>query len=140
VKRTAPFVLLLASLSTVSGYLLSKASLTGRAGISLFYKEYRFLKSWWQGASVVFVVLMILMALQGLASRKLSFHQARLLQIIMLLLALTGAWFTFQDFRHTLSHRLLGERFHLGAYLVWADWILICLFFLTQKNREITKP
>jgi hypothetical protein len=138
-KRTAPFVLLLASLSALSGYLLSKASLTGRAGISLFYKEYTFLKTWWQGALIVFAVLMLLMLVQGLANRKLSFHKAGFLQLLLLLLALTGAWFTFQDFRHTVSHRLLGERFHLGAYLFWVDWILICLFFLTQKKRKITK-
>jgi hypothetical protein len=140
VKKTAPFILLLAFLSTISGYLLSKASLVGRAGISLFYKKYKFLKIWWQGALAVFIVLMLLMLLQGMANQKLSFNKAMLIQIIMLLLALTGAYFTFQDFRHTLSHRLLGERFHIGAYLFWVDWILICLFFLAPKKKEITKP
>ena len=54
-------IFLLAILSTVSGYLLSKASLVGRIGINLFYKEYKFLKVWWQGALVVFIVLLILL-------------------------------------------------------------------------------
>ena len=44
---------------------------------------------------------------------------------ISVLIALVGLYFTYNDFRHTLSHRWLGERFHLGAYLFWIVWIAI---------------
>jgi len=140
VKKTAPFILLLAALAALSGYLLSKASLVGKAGISLFYKEYRFLKTWWQGALVIFVVLIILFVLQGIAEKKLAKTKANILHISMIVLALVGLYFTYSDFRHTLSHRLLGERFHIGAYLFWIDWMLVSLFYITKKPPQMTEP
>jgi hypothetical protein len=140
VKRTASLLSLLAVLSGLSGYLLSNASLAGKVGISLFYKQYRFLKTWWQGALIVFVVLLILFFVQGLAERKLSKARAKVLHVFMILLALAGLYFTYYDFRHTTSHRLLGERFHIGAYLFWIDWILISSFYLTQKKPEFIAP
>lgn len=139
-KKTAPFILLLAALAALSGYLLSKSSLVGKAGISLFYKEYRFLKTWWQGALVIFVVLIILFMLQGIAEKKLAKTKANILHISMIVLALVGLYFTYSDFRHTLSHRLLGERFHIGAYLFWIDWILVSLFYITKKPPQMTEP
>jgi hypothetical protein len=135
VKKTALLILILGILSAMSGWLLSKASLVGKAGISLLYKEYRFLKTWWQGAVTVFVVLIILWLLQGVAQRRLGKHRANILHISMLLLSMIGLYFTYYDFRHTISHRLLGERFHLGAYLFWIGWMIISLAYLTQ-NKE----
>lgn len=137
-KKTALLILILSLLSAISGWLLSKASLAGRAGISLFYKEYRFLKIWWQGALTVFAILIILLLLQNIAQRKLGKHKANILHISMLLLSMVGLYFTYYDFRHTISHRLLGERFHLGAYLFWIGWMVISLFYLTQ-NKEHEK-
>jgi Na+/melibiose symporter-like transporter len=136
VRRTAPFIFLLAALSALSGFLLSKLSVTGRAGINLFYKEYQFLEPWWQGALVLFAILLIFLLLQGFAERKLSKHKASFLQTIMILLALAGLYFTYSDFRHSTTHRLLGKRFHTGAYLFWIDWIIISMFYLTQKKPE----
>jgi hypothetical protein len=145
-KKTALLVFILGCLSVTSGWLLSKASLVGRAGISLFYKEYRFLKTWWQGALTVLIVLILLLLLQGIAQRKLDRHKTNILHISMLLLSMIGLYFTYYDFRHTTSHRLLGERFHLGAYLFWIGWMIISLFYLNQnkehakKRRHITIP
>jgi hypothetical protein len=145
-KKTALLVFILGCLSVTSGWLLSKASLVGRAGISLFYKEYRFLKTWWQGALTVFIVLILLLLLQGIGQRKLGRHKANILHISILLLSTIGLYFTYYDFRHTTSHRLLGERFHLGAYLFWIGWMIISLFYLNQnkehakERRHITVP
>ena len=133
-KRTAYFLLLLLALSALGGYLLSKASLVGRVGISLFYKQYSFLKVWWQAGLLLLFVWSLFFVLQGWAQRKLSPTKARLVHIGAIVIALIGMFFTYQDFRNNLSHRWLGERFHLGGYLFWIGWILVSLFYLTGKN------
>lgn len=134
-KRKSLLVLILLVLAGIAGYVLSKASLVGRVGISLFYKQYKFLKVWWQGGLLVFFVWMALFFLQGWAQRKLSPMASRLLQIGTLVTALIGLYFTYQDFRHTTSHRWLGERFHLGGYLFWIGWIIISVFYLIETRK-----
>jgi len=135
-RTTSLLILLLASLATLSGYLLSKASLVGKAGISLFYKQYGFLKVWWQGALVVFIVWIFLFGLQGWVARRAKGNNAVLAHIAAIVVALIGLIFTYQDFRNNLSHRVLGERFHLGGYLFWAGWIIISLYYLF-KSRSL---
>jgi hypothetical protein len=130
------FAGLLAFLSCLSGWLMSRPSLVGRMGIELFYKEYKFLRTWWQGALAVFVTLMILLVLQGIVYRKLSVRKSNLVQLGMILLALLGFYFTYNDFHHTATHRWLKERFHIGAYLFWASWIMISIYYLIQKRTE----
>lgn len=138
-RRTLPFLFLLAGLSVVAGYLLSKATLIGRTGIALFYKEYRFFKYWWKGAAAVFAVLLFLFFLQGFLQKHLARRQAMLLHGASLAIAIVGLYFTYSNFRHDFSHRLLGERFHLGFYLFWIGWMLIGLFYLFQKQPENTR-
>jgi hypothetical protein len=104
-------------------------------GISLFYKQYRFLKVWWQAGLVVFAVWMVLVFLQRWAHRKLSPKAAKWLHTGAIAFALAGLFFTYQDFRNTISHRWLGERFHLGGYLFWLGWIIISVFYLTAKEK-----
>ena len=133
-KRKSLLVLLLVVLSGIAGYLLSKASLVGRVGISLFYKQYKFLKVWWQGGLLIFIVWMLLFYLQGRAQRRLSPSSARLLQIGAIVVSIVGLYFTYQDFRQTITHRWLGERFHLGGYLFWIGWIIISVFYLTERR------
>lgn len=133
-KRTSLLLSILLALSALAGYVLSKASLVGRVGISLFYKQYKFLKVWWQAGLFVFVVWMLLFFVQGRVQRKASLRTAKLTQVGAIILALAGLFFTYQDFRHTLSHRWLGERFHLGGYLFWIGWIMISVFYLTEKK------
>lgn len=137
-KRTVPFILFLIGLSIVSGVLLSKASLVGRTGINLFYKEYKFLKIWWQGALFIFTTLLLLLLLQGLVQKIASKRTAKLVHISSIALAAIGLYFTYNDFRHTLSHRLLGERFHLGGYLFWFGWLAISFFYLFKKQPFTT--
>lgn len=139
-KRNVYLFALLLLLSLISGVLLSKASLVGRTGINLFYKEYKFLKLWWQGSFVVFATLLAVFGIHSLLEKVLSGKLANRAHVLSIVIALTGLFFTYQDFRHSLSHRLLGERFHLGAYLFWIGWIMIALYFLLviAGKKEIT--
>ena len=131
-KRNPALILLLAVLSVISGYLLSKASFVGKVGMSLFYREYLFLKTWWKGGLLVFVLLLLVFALHRFIQKKFGTGKARTLYILACIVAIAGLYFTYNDFRHTLSHRLLGERFHLGAYLFWFGWMAISCFHLLQ--------
>lgn len=135
-KKLLSMAGLLAFLSALSGWLMSKPSLVGRVGIELFYKEYKFLRTWWQGSLVVFATLLLLLLLQGWAQVKLPARRSRLIHVLMILLALAGLYFTFYDFHHTATHRWLKERFHIGAYLFWGGWIIISVFYLLQKKEQ----
>lgn len=130
-KPKQALILCIAILSLISGYLISRASLIGGVGMSLFYKQYTFLKTWWKGAIVVFLILMILFFVQGLLQKRIA--NPRRIQILLLVFAGLGLYFTYSEFRHDLSYRLMGERFHLGFYLFWINWMLISLFYIFTK-------
>lgn len=136
-KRISLLVVFLAALACLSGYLMSKASFIGRLGMTYVYKEYRFLKTWWQGALTVFVVWMILLIIQVIVEKKLSKAKATFVHVLFILLALVGLYFTYSDFQHTTSHRWLKEKFHIGAYLFWLGWIIISAFCIVQKRAII---
>jgi hypothetical protein len=70
-KRLLPLSVFLAVLSLIAGLLLSRMSFIGRIGISLFYKEYTFMKTWWKGTLVIFALLFLLMLLQNAVDHKL---------------------------------------------------------------------
>jgi len=125
-------LLLLGILSIISGYLMSKASLVGKAGMSFFYREYNFLKVWWKGALMIYLALLALFIIHGLIQRKTRPGKTKAVHMIACLVALAGLGLTYSDFRHTLSHRLLGERFHLGVYLFWLGWAITSLFYFFQ--------
>ena len=139
-KRTVFFLAFLAALSAVSGFLMSKASWLGRVGMTFFYKEYNLLKIWWQGAAAVFIFMLLLFMGHTLIQRTLPKITARLLHILALMTAITALYFTYDDFNTDLSHRLLGRRFHYGFYLVWIEWILMCLFFAFTKKPNDVQP
>ena len=126
-------------LSVISGFFFSNASLVGKAGISLFYRQYRFLKIWWQGGLLVFGVLLVLFLLQGWAQNKWSRRSATIFHISMVITGLAGWYLTYYDFQHTMTHSMLGERFHLGAYLFWLGWLATSLFFLVSSRKELLK-
>lgn len=128
-------MLLLSALAVLSGYLLSKASLVGKLGMTLVYKEYSFLKVWWQGALAVLAAWLVLLLIQGGVNRRAKGGNAALAQVVALVLAAIGLFFTYQDFRNNLSHRLLGERFHIGGYLFWIGWMIISLFYLFRGKK-----
>ena len=123
-------------LACLSGYLMSKPSLVGRIGISLFYKQYAFLGQWWKGALSVFATWLVLLLIQFIAQKKLSRKNAIVLQVCLILAALVGFYLTYRDFHDTTTHRWLKDRFHIGAYLFWVGWILISIFYLLEKKPE----
>ena len=133
-KKKTLIIVLLLIVSIISGHLMSKASLVGKAGMSLFYREYNFLKVWWQGALLVFTALIVLFVLLHFIQRKVAYNKMKTISLLALLAGILGAYFTYYDFRHTLSHRLLGERFHIGAYLFCVGWLLVAIFYFMQPN------
>jgi heme A synthase len=139
VKRVSLLVVVLAALAWLSGYLMSKASFVGRLGMTYIYQEYRFLKTWWKGALVVFFVWMVVLAIQAIAEKKLPKTKATVLHVTFILLALLGLYLTYSDFQNTTSHRWLKEKFHIGAYLFWLGWIIISAFSIVQKKEDIVK-
>jgi hypothetical protein len=136
-RRNNPaFLLFLAILSVLSGWLMSRMSWIGRMGINLFHKEYRFLKVWYRGAGAVFATLLALFLIQWLLDRKLPRMGARATQLAGLAAAICGLWLTYSDFRTDFSHSILKERFHLGAYLFWIGWMCISLYLLVTVRRQ----
>ena len=135
-KRTILFLVLLAGLSTTSGYLMSKASWIGRVGMTFLHREYNFLKIWWQGAIAVYLVFIVLFWLHSFIFRRFHVVGARLCFILFFLLGVGGAYLTYDDFTNDFSHHLLKWRFHLGFYLIWAGWVLISLFFLFRARPK----
>lgn len=133
-----PIILLLAIIATISGYLISKATLLGRIGISLFYKEYAFMKIWWQAAFVVFITFALLLTIHGIIQKRAKRTTAIVAHIVSLVIAVVGLYLTYHDFRHDLSHRLMGERFHLGFYLFWIGWMIVCVYYL--QAQRLSKP
>jgi hypothetical protein len=75
-----------------------------------------------------------LFLLHRFLQRHLFRKHADLLHIAALVIAIIGLYFTYSDFRNDFSHRLLGERFHLGFYLFWIGWMLISLYYLFQRR------
>jgi len=146
-KRVLPVIFLLAILSVISGVLMSEMNFIGRIGVSWVHKEYHFLKIWWQGALAVFGALLVLFTIQGVLKMRLGKGANALAQIVLFLLSLGALYITYSDFRHNLSHKIIGERFHLGIYLFFISWMIISLFHLfsnkttTPKvDAEPTKP
>jgi len=139
-KKTAPIIAITAVLSLISGILLSRMSFVARTAISVFHKHYRyytFMKTWWKGALIFFGILMLLLGLQLWFKKKNTPLKGVMLQVLCLLLALAGLYFTYLDFRHTLSHRWAGENLHLGFYLFWINWMAISLYVLFSKRAPI---
>jgi len=133
-KQNSIFVISLALFSLLTGYLLSAISFTGKAGITLFYMQYQFLKTWWKDALLVFIVWIVLFTILQAISRRVSKVASNIIFTVTLSIAMAGLFSSYIDFRNSLSHRWLGERFHLGVYVFWLGWIAIALFLLLKKK------
>ena len=134
-KKNLISISILTFLSALTGYLLSSISLVGRIGIGLFYHQYRFLKSWWKGALIVLCIWLLVFGILYLLRKKIKPSASNASMAISVVIALVGLYFTYNDFRHTLSHRWLGERFHLGVYLFWIVWIAISVKIWVMPAR-----
>ena len=106
-----------------------------RAGMTLVYREYLFLKTWWKGAAVVAAGWLLLFVIQGVVTRNYNRKKCITVHVACIALALLGAFITYQDFTNNLSHKLLGTAFHTGAYLFWAGWIAISIFYLVNPKK-----
>lgn len=136
-KRTILFLLLLAGLAAVSGFMMSHMSWIGRVGINLVHKEYKFLKVWWQGAAVVYSAFLVLFVIHWGIQKLLPLAVARIIHILLFAVAAYGLFLTFSDFSDDFTHRLLKSVFHLGAYLFWVGWMLICIFYASIRKKVI---
>lgn len=135
-KRSVPLFSLLALMAIASGWLMSKATWVGRVGMTFFYKEYNLLKIWWQGAAAVFVFWLLLYALHSFLHKKLPLSQARMVHFLMMLAAVGCLLFTWSDFHHATTHRMLGWRFHPGFYIVWLGWLVVCIYYLRMPKVQ----
>ncbi|MCD2423153.1 cytochrome d ubiquinol oxidase subunit II [Niabella pedocola] len=114
----------------LSGILTSGISLVGRVGVNTFYRNYRFFKIWWQAALVCFLLLALVALLLYSIDKKFNGSKRLIFLTGFLFVFLGGLYISYADFRNSLSHRWLGERFHLGIYLYWLGSCITDLFFL----------
>ncbi len=133
-KRAIELLILLAIISLASGYLMSQMSFAGRLGINLVHKEYKFLKTWWMGAAVVYGALLALYLIQSLLDKDMGYTVAKIIHFLLFLAAIGGFYLTYADFDDDFTHKILRQRFHIGAYLFWVGWMLISLYFITKKR------
>ena len=134
-KKVLKFNILLIPLAVLAGWSLSKATVIGKVGIHILHKELTFLNSWWKGALLIWCAWILLEIVQYQIWKRQSQKINMVVQIALLLLALAGLYYTYLDFR-TFSHRLLGERFHIGGYLFWGVWIIITVFFISLPGAN----
>ena len=127
---------ILIPLAIIIGWTLSKATIVGKVGIHLLHREYSFLNSWWKGALLVWGVWLVLEIIQYRVWKRNRQNINLLIQAFFIFLAVLGLYFTYLDFR-TLSHGLLGDRFHIGGYLFWIGWCIISIFFIKLRNNDI---
>lgn len=135
-KKRIPVLLLLTILSVICGYLFHKISWIGRLGINIAYDEYTIFKSWWKSSLLVFGIYMALYLIHYLACKNKQQRSVIIINIVSILLAIGGLYYTYHDFRTDFSHRIAGERFHLGFYLFWVGWIVINLHFIIRKQAN----
>jgi hypothetical protein len=127
-------ILLQAVLSALSGILVSQMSWISRVGISLFYRDYAILKSWWQTALLFFAILLVLDIIQLVIKKKSSL--SALFISIILVIGLLGLYVTFHDFTTKFTHELLREKSHTGFYLFWLTWIGSSVYFLVIPKAK----
>jgi len=132
-----------ALLSWLEAWLISKISFVGRVGIATIHKEYGFLRSGWKTFFLLFGIQAAIIIALNIIQKKLPKKTTLIITSTLLLLGAIGLFITYQDFRHTYTHRILKDQFHLGFYLFWLGWIGSCLFFIIHllwKRADATFP
>ena len=136
-KRIAILVVCHLLFTSLQVYLISKISLIGRIGIAIAYKQYAFLRSPSKTYALLIGIQLLVIGLLWYFHKKFPRPKFVLAVAILVFVAVLGLYFTYNDFAHTYTHRLLKERFHLGFYLFWIAWIGSCVVFLTlPRNRS----
>ena len=94
-----------AILAHLCGWLLARPSRIGKAGIHLFYQQYRFLtKPATAAASVAMVYFLVAAVLFFIWFRNKKMVLTA--SVLMLLFAIAGAEYAYYDFTHNFSHQL----------------------------------
>lgn len=135
-KKTILFLLLLALLSVISGLLMADMSWIGRVGVNLLHKEYKFMKVWWQGALVVYGVVLSLFIIHSVIHKRFGAIVSRIIHFLLLLCAAGLLYLAYADFEDDFSHKLMKEHFHLGVYIVPVCWMMICVFFISKRKAS----
>lgn len=140
-KGLSTVIAVQALLSTISGVLLSQMSFFGKVGISVIYREYGIFKIWWKTALLLFAIQLTLLLVLWMTKRLLGRQLMFAVLLLFLLFGLVGAYFTYLDFT-TTSHRLMKMNFHIGVYLFWSTWVLVCIYFMAVplKKRQPEAP
>lgn len=126
---------ILAFIALLSGSLTKGISFVGRTGISLFYKEYKFFKVWWQSALVCFALFLVIAIILYFVDKSLTQRTGKTVLLACFFVFLAGLYFTFRNFRADISMKWLGERFHLGIYLYWIGFCIISLFYFATHKK-----
>lgn len=131
-KRLLNLVLLQTVVSLISGILFSKMSFIGQIGITIAYKEYTILKTWWKAALLVLSIQLLVIAILWLCKRFLVYKTFVIVNLVFIILGIIGLFYTYYDFTST-SHKYMNSQFHWGGYLVWIGWFINCLYFFILR-------
>lgn len=124
-----------AILSAVAAYLISKMSFFGKMGISLFYKEYKILRSPVETGLAIFFVEMAVVVLLFVFWRFVSKRSTNILAMVLLLISVIGLAYTIYDFTYEFSHKILKSKFHIGFYLIWIGIMISCIVYMIKQTR-----
>ncbi len=127
-KKILNIILFQAVISLISGILLSKMSFIGKIGISVAYKEYTLLKTWWKAALVVFVIQLLIIGILYITKRYYAYKNFVIVSLIVFIVGLLGLFYTYIDFT-TTSHKYMNSKFHSGGYVFWGGWFITCFYF-----------
>ena len=127
-KKILNIILFQAVISLISGILLSKMSFIGKVGISVVYKEYTLLKTWWKAALVVFAIQLLIIGILYITKRYYAYKNFVIVSLIIFIIGLLGLFYTYIDFT-TTSHKYMNSKFHSGGYIFWAGWFITCFYF-----------
>lgn len=133
-KTLQKLVIFQALSSVISGLLISKMSLLGKVGISLFFKEYQIFKSFWQTALLFLVIQFLVIGVFLILTKTVK--KVTNFSIVAIMLVLLGLGATIYDFQTETSHRLLNGYFHSGFYLFWVSVLVSIFWILLAKNRN----
>lgn len=136
-KKILNLILLQVIISLVSGILLSKMSIIGKIGISVAYREYTILKTWWKAALLVLTIQLIIVAILFVTKRFFAYKTFTIVNLVLIIIGILGVFYTYIDFT-TTSHQYMNSKFHTGGYLVWVGWFISCMYFFIFSVKSKT--
>ena len=123
-------------LSAISALLLAQMSWMGKLGISLFNKNYAFLKSPFQSGAYIFATQLILILILHIIYRTFNKGIRQWICFAIFILGVIGLVYTIYDFNQEFSHKILKTKFHFGAYLIWIGYMLTATYYFLLPHRK----